>query len=122
MRGLLDTTPVARMGEFGRTSRCTGGGHDHWARAWNSAPGDGGIKGGQVVGRDDRHAAAAVDRPQFRHGKRKRLPHLDRGGPELAARQSRRASQLFEFLPPMGGLFWLGPGAVELDELLEGFR
>lgn len=62
-RGLLDTTLVVWMGEFGRTPQCTGGGRNHWARAWSSVLVGGGIKGGQVVGRTDRDAAAVVERP-----------------------------------------------------------
>jgi hypothetical protein len=62
-RGLLDTTLVVWMGEFGRTPRCTGGGRNHWARAWSSVLVGGGIRGGQVVGRTDRDGAAVIDRP-----------------------------------------------------------
>ena len=62
-RGLLDTTLVVWMGEFGRTPQSTGGGRNHWSRAWSSVLIGGGIKGGQVVGRTDRTAAAVVERP-----------------------------------------------------------
>ncbi len=62
-RGLLDTTLVVWMGEFGRTPQCTGGGRNHWARAWSTVLVGGGIKGGQVVGRTDRDGAAVADRP-----------------------------------------------------------
>ena len=62
-RGLLDTTLVVWMGEFGRTPQCTGGGRNHWSRAWSTVLIGGGIKGGQVVGRTDRDGAAVVDRP-----------------------------------------------------------
>jgi hypothetical protein len=62
-RGLLDTTLVVWMGEFGRTPQCTGGGRNHWARAWSTVLVGGGIKGGQVIGRTDRDAAAVADRP-----------------------------------------------------------
>lgn len=62
-RGLLDTTLVVWMGEFGRTPQCTGGGRNHWSRAWSSVLIGGGIKGGQVVGRTDRDGAAVVERP-----------------------------------------------------------
>jgi hypothetical protein len=62
-RGLLETTLVVWMGEFGRTPQCTGGGRNHWARAWSSVLVGGGIKGGQVIGRTDRDGAAVVDRP-----------------------------------------------------------
>jgi hypothetical protein len=62
-RGLLDSTLVVWMGEFGRTPQCTGGGRNHWSRAWSSVLIGGGIRGGQVVGRSDRDGAAVVDRP-----------------------------------------------------------
>ena len=62
-RGLLDTTLVVWMGEFGRTPQSTGGGRNHWSKAWSSVLIGGGIKGGQVVGRTDRDAAAVADRP-----------------------------------------------------------
>ncbi|QOV88283.1 DUF1501 domain-containing protein [Humisphaera borealis] len=62
-RGLLDTTLVVWMGEFGRTPQCTGGGRNHWSRAWSSVLVGGGIKGGQVIGRTDRDGAAVADRP-----------------------------------------------------------
>jgi uncharacterized protein (DUF1501 family) len=63
-RGLLDSTLVIWMGEFGRTPQITsGGGRNHWARAWTSILAGGGIRGGQVVGRTDRDAAEVLDRP-----------------------------------------------------------
>jgi hypothetical protein len=62
-RGLLETTLVVWMGEFGRTPQCSGGGRNHWAKAWSSVLIGGGIKGGQVIGQTDRDAAAVVERP-----------------------------------------------------------
>jgi hypothetical protein len=62
-RGLLDTTLVVWMGEFGRTPQCTGGGRNHWSHAWSSVLVGGGIKGGQVVGKTDRDGATVTDRP-----------------------------------------------------------
>ena len=62
-RGLLESTLVVWMGEFGRTPQCTGGGRNHWSRAWSSLLIGGGIKGGQVVGRTDRDGATVVERP-----------------------------------------------------------
>jgi hypothetical protein len=63
-RGLLDSTLVIWMGEFGRTPRVnTNGGRDHYARAWSTVLAGGGIKGGQVIGRTDKDGAAVVDRP-----------------------------------------------------------
>jgi uncharacterized protein (DUF1501 family) len=63
-RGLLDSTLVVWMGEFGRSPQISGdGGRNHWARAWSSVLIGGGIKGGQVIGRTDRDAAVVVERP-----------------------------------------------------------
>jgi hypothetical protein len=63
-RGRLDSTLVIWMGEFGRTPQITsGGGRNHWARAWSSVLAGGGIRGGQVIGRTDRDAAEVVERP-----------------------------------------------------------
>ncbi len=62
-RGLLDSTLVVWMGEFGRTPQCTGGGRNHWAKAWSTVLVGGGIKGGQVIGKTDKDGAAVVDRP-----------------------------------------------------------
>ena len=63
-RGRLDSTLVIWMGEFGRSPQITsGGGRNHWARAWSSVLAGGGIRGGQVVGRTDRDAAEVSDRP-----------------------------------------------------------
>jgi hypothetical protein len=63
-RGRLDSTLVIWMGEFGRSPQITtGGGRNHWARAWSSVLVGGGIRGGQVIGRTDRHAAEVAERP-----------------------------------------------------------
>jgi hypothetical protein len=62
--GRLVSTLVIWMGEFGRSPQTTsGGGRNHWARAWSSVLAGGGIRGGQVVGRTDREAAEVVERP-----------------------------------------------------------
>jgi hypothetical protein len=66
-RGLLDSTLVIWMGEFGRTPRInTRGpkpGRDHYPRAWSTVLMGGGIKGGQVIGKTDKEGAAVVERP-----------------------------------------------------------
>ena len=66
-RGLLDSTLIVWMGEFGRTpkinSRGPKPGRDHYPRAWSSLLLGGGIKGGQVIGRTDNEGAAVQDRP-----------------------------------------------------------
>ena len=63
-RGMLDTTMVILMGEFGRTPKLNPrGGRDHWPRAFSVALAGGGIKGGQVVGKSDAHGERPADRP-----------------------------------------------------------
>ncbi len=62
-RGLLDSTLVVWMGEFGRTPRINAnGGRDHWPRSWSVVMGGGGIKGGQVIGATDPEGIEIVDR------------------------------------------------------------
>jgi hypothetical protein len=63
-RGLLENTLVVWMGEFGRSPIITSGaGRNHHARAWSTVMIGGGIRGGQVIGRTDRDAAAVSERP-----------------------------------------------------------
>jgi hypothetical protein len=63
-RGLLDSTLVIWMGEFGRTPRINpSGGRDHYGRAWSTVLMGGGIKAGQVIGRTDKDGATVEDRP-----------------------------------------------------------
>lgn len=55
-RGLLDTTVVAWMGEFGRTPKLntrTNGGRDHWPHCYSVLLAGGGIQGGRVYGSSD---------------------------------------------------------------------
>lgn len=63
-RGLLETTMVAAVGEFGRTPRInSSGGRDHWPGVWSVALAGGGVRGGQVIGASGQRAAEPVDRP-----------------------------------------------------------
>jgi hypothetical protein len=51
-RGLLDTTTIIWMGEFGRTPRINPSeGRDHFPNAWSAVLAGGGIKGGQAYGK-----------------------------------------------------------------------
>lgn len=51
-RGLLETTTIVWMGEFGRTPRIEGGqGRNHFPNAWTTVVAGGGIRGGTVYGR-----------------------------------------------------------------------
>lgn len=50
-RGLLESTAIVWLGEFGRTPRINGNaGRDHWARSWSVVVGGAGMKGGMAVG------------------------------------------------------------------------
>jgi hypothetical protein len=63
-RGLLDSTLIIWMGEFGRTPKFQGqDGRDHYSKAWSALLAGGGIKGGQVIGRTDQLGAFVEDRP-----------------------------------------------------------
>jgi hypothetical protein len=62
--GLLDTTLVVWMGEFGRTPRINPQqGRDHFPNAWSTVLAGGGIKGGQAVGSTGAGGQAVTDRP-----------------------------------------------------------
>lgn len=63
-RGLLETTLVVAMGEFGRTPLLNPrGGRDHWPGVWSILFAGGGVRGGQVVGSSDRIGSEPRDRP-----------------------------------------------------------
>ena len=62
-RGLLDSTIVLAMGEFGRTPHHNPKlGRDHWPECWSLVLGGGGIRGGCVVGASDDRGAQVADR------------------------------------------------------------
>ena len=51
-RGLLDSTTILWMGEFGRTPQVNANaGRDHFPQAWTCVLAGGGVKGGQAYGR-----------------------------------------------------------------------
>ncbi len=63
-RGLLDSTLIVWMGEFGRTPKINGNrGRDHWANSWTTVLAGGGIKGGQVVGKTSDDGTLVTERP-----------------------------------------------------------
>jgi len=63
-RGLLDRTLVVFLTEFGRTPKINpNGGRDHWGAAGSIFFAGGGVRGGQVIGATDNHAAAPLTRP-----------------------------------------------------------
>jgi hypothetical protein len=64
-KGLLDTTLIVWMGEFGRTPRIARErtGRDHFPTAWTTVLAGGGIKGGQVIGKTAAGGEAVAERP-----------------------------------------------------------
>lgn len=62
-RGLLDSTLVVVLGEFGRTPKINkDAGRDHWSNAMSVMMAGAGTPGGVVVGATDRAGYSAVDR------------------------------------------------------------
>src|SRR4029077_2693643 len=63
-RGLLDSTLIVWMGEFGRTPVINPRqGRDHYPAAWSVVLGGGGIRGGSVGGRSSAEGRTVEDRP-----------------------------------------------------------
>ncbi len=63
-RGLLDSTLLVWMGEFGRTPKVNNNrGRDHWANSWSTVLAGGGIKGGQVIGKTSADGMTVEERP-----------------------------------------------------------
>lgn len=62
--GLLESTVVVAMGEFGRTPKINpDGGRDHWPHCFSILMAGAGIRGGQVYGSSDRIGAEPRDNP-----------------------------------------------------------
>jgi hypothetical protein len=63
-RGLLDSTLIVWMGEFGRTPKINAGqGRDHYPNAWSTVLAGGGIKGGQAFGKTSADGTKVETRP-----------------------------------------------------------
>ena len=63
-RGLLETTLVVVIGEFGRSPVMTKtAGRDHWPSVMSFLMAGGGIKGGRVIGATDRRGGSIQERP-----------------------------------------------------------
>ncbi len=63
-RGLLDSTLVCAVGEFGRTPHISRhGGRDHWPFCFSALLAGGGAPRGHVVGASDARGAFPADRP-----------------------------------------------------------
>jgi hypothetical protein len=63
-RGLLDTTLVLWMGDFGRTPTINkDAGRDHWPQCYTVVMAGGGVRGGQLIGASDKIGAHPSERP-----------------------------------------------------------
>jgi hypothetical protein len=63
-RGLLDSTLIVWMGEFGRTPKINGAkGRDHWPNCYSAVLAGGGIKGGEVVGKTSKDGTTIDEQP-----------------------------------------------------------
>jgi hypothetical protein len=63
-RGLLDSTMIVWMGEFGRTPNINEqAGRDHFPNAWSTVLAGGGIKGGRTIGNTGADGMEVKDRP-----------------------------------------------------------
>jgi len=63
-RGLLDSTLVMMMGEFGRSPRINAdAGRDHWTNVMSMVMAGGGLRHGQVIGATDRQGGAIASNP-----------------------------------------------------------
>ena len=61
-RGLLESTTILWMGEFGRTPQINSNvGRDHFPRAWSTVLAGGGIAGGQAFGQTSDDGMTVVD-------------------------------------------------------------
>src|SRR5262249_32443139 len=66
-RGMLDSTLVVVMGEFGRTPKINqpnvSPGRQHWPQCFSAILAGAGIRGGQVYGESDKIGAYVKDKP-----------------------------------------------------------
>ena len=61
LRGLLESTLVVMVGEFGRSPRIVNAGRDHWPACYSAMIAGAGIRGGVVHGSSDRQGAYVRD-------------------------------------------------------------
>lgn len=62
-RGLLDSTLVVMVGEFGRTPKISNAGRDHWPACYSALLAGAGIRGGLVYGASDKSGGYVKDAP-----------------------------------------------------------
>jgi uncharacterized protein (DUF1501 family) len=63
-RGLLESTLVVAVGEFGRMPKINDrAGREHWNQCYSALLAGGGVEGGRVIGSSDKRGEHPVDRP-----------------------------------------------------------
>ena len=63
-RGMLESTLVLAVGEFGRTPKINDkAGRDHWNHCYSALLAGGGVQGGRVIGASDKRGEYPADRP-----------------------------------------------------------
>ncbi|HEY7311786.1 MAG TPA: DUF1501 domain-containing protein [Gemmataceae bacterium] len=62
-RGLLDSTLVVMVGEFGRSPKVVNAGRDHWPACYSALLAGAGIRGGSVYGSSDKQGGYVRDNP-----------------------------------------------------------
>ncbi|WP_417732386.1 DUF1501 domain-containing protein [Rosistilla oblonga] len=63
-RGMIDSTLVACLAEFGRTPKVNpAGGRDHWPQCFTTYFAGGGVQGGRAIGASDPNGAVPAERP-----------------------------------------------------------
>jgi hypothetical protein len=100
-RGLLDECIVASFGEFGRTPKINAAsGRDHWGPCQSAILAGGGIRGGQVYGASDAHAAYPKSNPVAPEDIHATIYHALGLSPELTVLdQQRRPHRITEGNP-----------------------
>ena len=63
-RGLLSTTLIVVMGEFGRTPKINDkAGREHWEKCYSALIAGGGVRGGRIIGSSDQKGEHPCDNP-----------------------------------------------------------
>jgi hypothetical protein len=62
-RGMLDSTLVVMVGEFGRSPKIVNAGRDHWPACYSALIAGAGIRGGTVHGATAKNGASVRDKP-----------------------------------------------------------
>jgi hypothetical protein len=84
-RGLLETTLVVVVGEFGRTPKVNNfAGRDHWGACYSAVMAGGGVQGGRIFGASDAHASYVKESPVSPYDLQATILHAFGFSPETA--------------------------------------